>query len=64
MYITLTYAVLYFGLNVKFYSAKSAVRVGNNITKNLVSIQGTVCEAEGKSQACVRKQKNQKNTKR
>lgn len=61
MYITLTYAVLYFGLNVKFYSAK---RVRNTVTQNLISIQGTVCEAEGKSHACVRKQKNQKYTKR
>ena len=28
--------MLYFGLNVKFYSAKSAVRIVNSVTQNLV----------------------------
>jgi hypothetical protein len=62
MYITLTYAALYFGLNVKFYSAKRPVRIGKTVKQNLISIQGTVCAAEGTSQACVRKQKKQKYT--
>ena len=37
------YVMLYFGINVKFYSEKSVVRIGNTVIQKLTSVRGTVC---------------------